>query len=393
MINNQRLLDTFLTLVRINGPSGNEMKVAEYIKQTLTELNIQWQEDRAGSTFGGNSGNIIATLEGNNNLPEIFLCSHMDTIQPTLRLNPIIGEDGTIASDGTTILGADDRAGIAIILEIVRTIKENAIDTLPINLIFTVAEEIGMFGSKYLSIGKINSKIGFVFDSSADPGKIITTAPAAVKIKIKIKGKAAHAAVQPEQGINAITIACNAIAKMKVGRISNTCTVNFGVIKGGTLINVIPEEVEIDGEIRSLFEPELLDQINLMQSIFEETTKQGGGKLEFLITRKYYPFNLAEDNDVVVIAKNAIEKTGSVPVTIKYTGGSDANVFNALGIPTVNLGIGFRNVHSDSEFIPSSNLLKSARIGLEIVTSSLKYFLNENENAKSEISKRDNQLL
>ena len=391
MINNQRLLDTFLTLVCINGPSGNEAKVAEYIKQSLTELEIPWQEDRAGSTFGGNSGNIIATLEGINNLPEIFLCSHMDTIQPTLRLNPTIGKDGTIASDGTTILGADDRAGIAIILEIVRTIKENAIDTLPINLIFTVAEEIGMFGSKYLSVGKINSKIGFVFDSSADPGKIITTAPAAVKVKIKIKGKAAHAAVQPEQGINAITIACNAIAKMKVGRISNTCTVNFGVIKGGTLINVIPEEVEIDGEIRSLLEPELLDQINLMQSIFEETTKQGGGKLEFLITRKYYSFNLAEDNDVVVIAKNAIEKTGSVPVSIKYTGGSDANVFNALGIPTVNLGIGFRNVHSDSEFIPSSNLLKAACIGLEIVNSSLEFYTAVNGNINSKNFKCNNQ--
>lgn len=389
MINNERLLNTFLELVKINAPSGYEKNIADYIKQTLNEFNIPWHEDEAGLTFGGNSGNIIGTLNENHELPSIFISAHMDTIQPTLDLTTKIDE-GKIASNGTTILGADDRAGVAILLELIKVIKDNNIKTLPIKFIFTVAEEIGMFGSKYLTREKISSKLGFVFDCSEEPGKIITIAPAAIKFKIKIKGKAAHAAVHPEQGINAITIACNSISKIKVGRLNNRSTVNFGTIKGGSKINIVPEEVEIEGEIRNLVESELQDQINLIKSIFEENAQELGGELEFFSTRKYYHFCLKDEEDVVVIAKNAIKKTGNSPSTIKYTGGSDANIFNAIGIPTVNLGIGFRNVHSNSEYIHISNLQKAAHIGLEIVISSLEYFSKDKVNIHSEYFKKDN---
>ena len=370
MINTQRLIDRFIQIVSINGQSGNEKEIAQYIKDFLSAKNIKWEEDNAGSAFGGNSGNIIAEVNASNEKPSIFFCAHMDTIRPTEGLTTLIS-DSTISSDGKTILGADDRAGVAILLELIEIISENELNTFPIKFIFTVAEEIGMHGSKNLTAEKLNSKWGVIFDSSAVPGSIIKSAPSAVKILIKVKGKAAHAALQPESGVNAFTIAANAIALTKVGRISKKSTLNFGIIKGGNAINIVPDYVEIEGEARSHDEAELETLINFVKYNFEENAKLYGGTVEFETCRKYYGFDLNEKSIVISTAKKAIERTGLSPILLTYPAGSDANIFNALDIPTVNLGVGFHNVHSHEEIMPIDNLINAAKIGYEIVLEAL----------------------
>ncbi len=368
MINSKRLLETFLALIEIDGKSGNERKIANYIKNFFVDYKIPVYEDNAALSFGGNAGNIIATLKGDANLSPIFICAHMDTIQSTLGIKPII-ENEVVFTDRSTILGADDRAGVAIILETVNTIIQNKINTPTIYFVFTVCEEAGMFGSKNLDFSSMNCQYGFVIDSSAEPGSVIVSAPSALQFKIRIFGKAAHAAVHPEEGINAISISGQAISKIKVGRVSNTCTLNLGTIKGGSLINVVPADVEIVGEVRSFVEEEIRQQLKLLIDTFKDAAKYFGGKIEFSTSRKYYGFNLDIKSPVVNAATSAINKA-SLPVNcIVYPGGSDANIFNHFGFPTVNLGIGYKKVHSLEESISIKNLERTADIVFNIVSN------------------------
>ncbi len=373
MIDQKKLLNKFLELVGINGESGNEKQVAEYIKQNLYNLNIPFNEDDAGKSFGGNQGNILGYYSGlNKDVPPILFSSHMDTIEPTKGIEPEI-ENGKVRTKGNTILGADNRVGVAILLSVIKNIIENKIETGPIYLAFTVAEEIGMFGAKNLKNIDPNLCCGFVFDSSADPGKIITSAPASSKLVFKVLGKSSHAAVQPEKGVNAIKIAAEAISKIETGRVTTTCTINFGVISGGKAINIVPDEVIVEAEARSQSNEELTERIDEIKSVFDSAASKFGGKIELNVFWKYTAFNLDEDSEPVKISKQAIESLGLKPETIVYPGGSDANVFNSNGIMSVNLGVGFKNVHSEKEYMEIKKLTDAANIGLLIAKESIKY--------------------
>ncbi len=369
MIPREKILDTFLTLVKIDGKSGNEKEVAAYIKERMKRLDISVSEDNAGESFGGNQGNLICYFPGMlNDVPAILLSAHMDSIESTKGINPII-EDGIIRSDGGTILAADDRVGVAAILEAIDSIVTNQIPTGPIYIAFTVAEEIGMFGSKAFKKDALPVQYGFVLDSSAAPGEIIVSAPSSHMFEIKIIGKAAHAAVQPENGVDAIKIASDSIAQFQTGRISPTCTLNFGVIKGGKAINIVADEVIIKADIRSIYEDESKYWREKIIEVFSQTANKYGGECKINITRKYKAFNLNENEPTVVIAKKSIENIGLQPLCRKYPGGSDANILNGLGIPSVNFGLGYRNVHSKQEFISIDNLVTSGNIGLSICTT------------------------
>ena len=379
MIDEKFLVELFLNLVRINGESGNEKEPADFIKAKLNDLGISYREDTAGEIFGGSQGNILGYYPGTlDSVPPILFSSHMDTIEPTSGISTKI-EDGIIRSSGNTILGADDRAGVAIVLTVLETIIKNKITTGPIYLAFTVAEEIGMYGAKNLTDIDPELKTGFVFDSSALPGKIITTAPASSTFYIKVIGKAAHAAVQPEEGINAIKIAADAISKIDSGRISPESTANFGMIQGGKAVNIVPDEIIIEGEVRSTDSKQLKDKFDEIKSIFNSSALNYGGKIEMEINNKYPSFKLTANSPVVEIAQNAIRAVGLEPENIIYPGGSDANVYNNHGIETVNLGLGYRNVHSHSEYMEISKLKSAADIGLEIARRAAEYFTNNED--------------
>ncbi len=376
MINNQRLLDIFIELVKIDGVSGNENNVAEYIKTRLTELGIEYTHCNSEKIEGGNCGNLIATLPGTDaGLSTIMFSAHMDSIESTEGINTII-EDGIIKTDGKTILAADDRAGIASILEVVKVLKENNVDHPPLKLLFTVIEEKGMKGAKDVDAESLGAACGFIFDSSARPGKIIVSAPTSVHIIIKITGLAAHAANAPEKGVNAIMIASNSISQLGSGRLTDTMTFNFGKITGGKVINIVPDYCEIEAECRSHDKTELDNRLTEVENVFKTEAEKLGGSVDVTVNKKYSNFNLSHTSDTAIIASRAIEKTGLEPDLVRYAGGSDANVFNEVGIPSVNFGLGYRNAHSTSENMAIEDLETSASICLNVAKTAFIHFKN-----------------
>ena len=363
---NSRLVDTFLDLVRIDGVAGKEREVASYLERRLSALGAEWHMDRSGETFGGDCGNLVARLAGTVDAPPILLGAHMDTVGPTRGLT-VVQANGRLASDGTTILGADDRAGITIILEVLSALVEERRPHGPIEVVFTVSEERGMHGAKALDIGALAARMGFLLDSSAPPGEFVVEAPGAVAFRIVVHGLAAHAAVAPEKGVHAVQIAARAIASLPLGRLDDTGMLNVGSIHGGGAINVVPDTVEITGETRSADPMALERQIGLVRGAFERCAAEAGGSVEISLTHKYQGFHLGSDDPVVRAAASGIAAAGFAARLLGYPGGSDANVLNERGLPTVNLGIGTRDAHSPHESIAVQSLLDGVQIVLAIV--------------------------
>jgi tripeptide aminopeptidase len=366
MINSNRLIQSFLTLGLIDGIHGRELDVARHLMLELTSLGLDPRMDDAGSSFGGNSGNVFARMNGTVHAPTILLCAHMDTIESTRGLK-YRRENGIITSDGTTILGGDDRSGVAIILEILRVLQESHQEHGPLEVLFTVCEEAGMHGAKLIKRADVEADFGFVFDCQASPGNYIVEAPGAVSFKAIVRGRSAHAAVSPEKGIHAIEIASKAISELKLGRWDETGMLNIGTIHGGTAINVVPDVVEITGETRNTDDAKLQSQMEYIQSAFQRAAAHAGGAVDVEFVTKYGGYQFKEENPMIVTAQRAITAVGLKPTPLKYAGGSDANVLNSKGIPMLNLGVGFKNAHSFQESIAEEDLIRTAEIGLSIV--------------------------
>lgn len=366
MVNQERLIRNFLALGSIDGIYGNEAAIAGELATRLRALGLSVTTDEAGSTFGGNSGNVRGRLPGIAGVPSIFLCAHMDTIQSTKNLKHVI-RDGVIASDGTTIVGGDNRAGLAVVLEILHTLEEHKLRHGALEVLFTVAEEAGMHGAKFVKPTEFESQFGFIFDSQADPGNYIIEAPGAVSFKATIRGKSAHAAVSPEKGVHAILIASKAIASLKLGRWGNTGMLNIGTIHGGTAINVVPDQVEVLGETRSASDSDLQSQVEYLRNAFESAASSCGGSVELEFTEKYGGYQFEDDEPAVIAARGGIALAGLEPTPLRYSGGSDANILNKNGFSALNLGVGFKNAHSCQEYISVRNLVSAAEIGLGIV--------------------------
>ncbi|MBM7854705.1 tripeptide aminopeptidase [Desulfohalotomaculum tongense] len=371
MINRERVVEEFLELVKIDSPSGHEREIARVLKRKLTDLGFEVYEDNAGGQVGASAGNLIAALPGSGKGPVLFLCAHMDTVEPGRNINPVI-KDGVITSQGETVLGADDKAGIAAILEAVRTIKENNIEHGGLEVIFTIWEEGGLKGSKALDYSKIKAKMGYVLDSDGEPGTIIITAPAQNSIVATIKGKAAHAGQCPEDGINAIQVASRAIAKMKLGRIDEETTANIGIIRGGKATNIVPDNIYLEGEARSLSLEKLEAQTKHMCQVLQQEAEAAGAEIKIDVEKQYHTINLSADDRVVQLAVEAAETLGLKPVLTGTGGGSDANIFNGKGFACANLGIAMNKVHTTEESIKVEDLCKMAEYVTEIVKAANK---------------------
>lgn len=368
MVNRDRIVKEFMDYVQIDSLTRSEKDFADFITKELEELGFNIITDDSGEKVGSNTSNIIATLKGNKEVEPLMFCCHMDTVVPGKGIKPIIKED-TIYSDGTTILGADDKAGIAAIIEAIRTLQENNIDHGDIEVVFTIAEEGGLNGSKNLDYSKIESKMAFVLDSGGAPGEIIIQGPAQDKIEVVIKGKPAHAGVCPEEGINAIQVAASAINKMRLLRIDEETTANIGVIKGGEATNIVTPEVEIKAEARSLSNEKLDKQTAHMIECFKKAAEEHGAQIEIDAPRAYGAFKIDENDEIVKLVKKACEKLGIEAYTTSTGGGSDTNILNVNGIKAVNLGVGMKNPHTLEEHIKIKDLVDSAKLILEIIKS------------------------
>ncbi len=366
LIDKDKVIREFTELLRIDSLTFNERKMADVLKLKLEDIGFHVYEDDAGAKIGGNTGNIIATLKGSKDVPAILLMAHMDTVTPGLNKNPVI--DGKIIrTDGTTILGGDDAAGIISILEALRIVINEKLEHGDIQVVFTVAEEGGLYGAKNLDYSKIYAKYGFVFDEGGNIGTVAVSAPSQDKIDVTVYGKAAHAGVEPEKGISAILIASEAIAKMKLGRIDEETTANVGVISGGKATNIICDCVKIEAEARSIEKVKLDAQTKHMKQCFNESANKYGGKIEFSSELAYAGFKINDSDDIMEILKGATKKAGVSLNPVATGGGSDTNIINEKGIRAINVSVGMENVHCLDEQINTDDIFKAIELIKEII--------------------------
>lgn len=365
-VNQDRLLDLFKDLCHINAPAKSERECVDYVRDLLVGMGLEVREDDAGERIGGNAGNLIAKLPGNKaGAPAIFFSAHFDTVEPTAGLH-IIEEGGVIRSSGTTILGADDKGGMAPAIEAVRMLQESGEPHGDIYLLFCVAEEIGLLGAANLDIQSLNVDFGYVLDTGPPVGSFVTRTATHDKLDVTIHGKPAHAGKDPEHGINAITVMAAAISRMKLGRIGPETTANFGLVHGGTAVNVVCPFVKLRGEARSTSTEELDAQVDHMIRCFEEAASEYGATVEIDHLRHYESYEIAADSAVVQVAQRASRAMGFDPELRTTLGGSDANMFNRAGVPTIVVATGMEKIHTHEEFITVKDLVATAELTYRI---------------------------
>lgn len=366
-MNKQRLLDEFLELVQIDSETTEEAAIAKILKDKFTELGVEVIEDQAKEKTGHGANNLICNLEGTKKGADpIYFTSHMDTVVPGKNVRPSI-KDGYVVTDGTTILGADDKTGLAAILEAIRTIKEDGIEHGDLQFVITVGEESGLVGAKALDPSLLKAKYGYALDSDGKVGNIIVAAPTQAKIQAVVKGKTAHAGVAPEKGISAITMASKAISRMPLGRIDEETTANIGRFEGGQKTNIVCDYVEILAEARSLDPQKMEQQVDKMKQAFHEVAKEMGGEVEIDVTVMYPGFKQQDGDQVVETAREAAGNLGLSTELLTSGGGSDANIIAGFGIPTVNLAVGYEEIHTTNERMPISELEQITELVIEII--------------------------
>lgn len=368
-VNRERLIQDFMELVQIDSHSRDERAMVDALKARLEPYGVEIVEDDTASKVDGNAGNLIVRIAGDASKPTILFTCHMDTVQPGKGIRPQRLED-RITSDGTTILGSDDKAGVAGLVEMVRVLKEQQLSHGPIIIVFTIGEEVGLLGARNLDAKYITeAAMGFAFDSNGPIGHVVTQAPTQARIEATIHGKTAHAGVNPEAGISAISVASRAISRMKLGRIEADTTANIGMINGGVATNIVPEKATIVAEARSLVQAKLDAQIDHMQESFESAAQEMGARVEFQARTMYPAYAHDSEAPVVQTALKAVALIGGEASTMSSGGGSDANVFNGLGVPTVNMAVGYEKIHTTEEFIRLNDLDKAARLMVAVTQS------------------------
>jgi tripeptide aminopeptidase len=374
-INRERLRQYLLDLVQIDSHSREEGQVAARIRADLEALGVEVTVDDAGEKVGGETGNVIARIKGTvPDAPPIFIAAHMDTVVPGKGVKPVIDGD-IIRTDGTTVLGGDDKSGCAIIVECIRTLKERNIPHSDIDAVFTICEEVGLLGAKHLDLEGIRSRYGLVLDSD-DIGYLFTKAPAADHMEFVVHGLESHAGVAPENGISAIQIAAEAIANMKLGRIDHETTANVGVIEGGAATNIIPNRVVLRAEARSHDDAKLDAQTEHMRQALRDAAAKRTvvvdgetvtARVEDHVTREYHSMNVPDDSTIVQLVMKAAGNLNHQVKTLATGGGCDANVFNKRGLEVANLGTGMQAIHTVKEWLDVKDLYRSADVVLEIL--------------------------
>jgi len=358
-VDRDRLLATFLELVAIDSPTGHEEAIGRELISRFEALGCSVSQDQVG--------NVVAVLPGTRS-DTILVSTHMDTAGTDIGIQPII-EDGVIRTDGSTILGADDKSGIAGCLELLSILKEHPDALHPtIELVVTVGEESGLVGSRQLDVSQLNATHGFVFDTAGAISAITYWAPTSVYITAKVHGKKVHAGVEPEKGINAIKVAAEAIAAMPLGRIDEETVANIGTISGGEARNIVPGEVLLEGMARSHDQAKLDDQLDAMRTAFSEAAAQYGATVDFEAEEIYRTYRIEESDLPYREAARAIRSLGLEVVPRKSGGGTDGNFFNAQGIQCVAMATGMVDEHATTEHIAVEDMVTACKILVTIAT-------------------------
>ncbi len=369
-MNRDALVKLFCELVQIDSPSKHEAAFASVIKDKLASLGLDSTDDGAAPRIGGDCGNLIcrvpATAEG---FPVIMLNTHLDTVGDDTGIQPVV-ENDEVHSAGDTILGADAKAGITLILSALQALDDQELPHGELVVVFTVSEETGLGGAQQLDYEMLKPlpQMAYVLDGGVTAGEMTTQAPYADKISFEVRGKAAHAGVEPEVGINAIKIAAQAISEMKLGRLDDESTANIGTIQGGSATNIVPEVTIFEGEARSHQEEKLIRQTRDMCQKVEQAAAEAGAEAKITTERTYNSFALGPDDAVVQRGIAAAQQVGLEPTLHKGGGGSDANIFNEHGIPSVIIATGADKPHTPDELLSIPSMLKCFEWLLAIIT-------------------------
>lgn len=373
-VDRDRLAHTFKCLAEIDSLSRTESAVCAEIRQRVDALGAQTLIDNSAVKTGSDTGNLLVFFESRDSQAEpLVLNAHMDTVGPGRGVRVVL-KDGVFTSAGETILGADDKSAIAILLEAITLIKENHLPHGPLELVFTTCEEIGLLGARYLNAKSIQGTMGYALDTS-DINGVITRAPAARWLEFKIHGKAAHAGVAPEEGINAIALASKAIASQEIGRIDPETTANIGVIKGGRAANIVPDLVTVSGEVRSHDDAKLERYARRMVQAFQNAVKTSASPqnpqqppyLTYDIVNEFPGTHIQDSHPVVKLAQKAAANLGR-QLSVKRSGGcADANIFFQKGVSLGVLGTGMRKMHTTDETIHLDDMVATCHLVLEII--------------------------
>lgn len=375
MIDAERLKDEFLDLVCISSLSRREGAIARRLEVILKGMGATVETDDAGERVGGETGNLLARFPGSvPGAPPFLLSCHMDTVGPAAAIRPVVDGD-LVRTDGTSVLGGDDKAGIVAIFEAIRVLRGRGIPHGDIEVVLTICEESGLAGAKHFDTGRLRARRGLVLDVDG-VSELITRAPGANRLAFTVHGLAAHAGICPEQGLSAIQMAAEAISAMRLGRLDAETTANLGVIEGGLATNIVPDRVVVRGETRSLSPAKLEAQTEAMRRCFldvaaRRSVRVGGrehrARVEVDVHHQYDRLDVPDHAGIVALVQGAAAAMGRACPTRSTGGGSDANVFAARGIEVANLACGMREIHTVNEWVDIRDLVLTAELVVEAV--------------------------
>jgi tripeptide aminopeptidase len=355
-----RLVKTLIDLIKIDSPSGEEDAMDAEVSSRLESLGLTVSHD--------SFNNVIGKLAGEG--PPVMLSAHIDTVEPGRGIKPFI-DGGVLRSDGTTILGGDCKAGVAIVLEGLAAARESGGNNRAIEVVFTRHEEGGLVGAHNLDFSMVSAKEGVVFDGEGPPNRIILSAPSQNVVTVEITGRAAHAGLEPEKGISALLIAADLLGRLPLGRIDDETTANIGWLEGGLKRNIIPERASMDGEFRSRNNEKLADVERKFRGVFDEVaSRYPEAKIDLNIVNTYQAYNIDAKAEAVAVIGRALASMGLEPVLESTGGGSDANVFIEKGIMAIPVGIGVRDFHTTWETAVIAEVLQGAQMCEAVVRGS-----------------------
>ena len=361
------VLDLFLELAAIRSPPGEERPVADVVGAYLTTHGLDWDEDGAGAAVGSNAGNLYCRLPGAEaGGTPILLCAHLDTVPPAGPIEPVVA-DGVVRNAAGTILGADNKAAVAAMLEASRRIVEDGMPHAGVELVFTVKEEVGLLGAAAFDHARLDAQLGYVYDQAAPIGEIVIGAPWARALELRFHGRSAHAGIAPEEGRSAIAAAARAVADLRLGRIDAVTTANVGLISGGSARNVVPEWCTATAEARSHDEATLTELVQEMLDACAFAASVSDCTLEAEVREQYRGYRFRPDDRVIQLAERSLRAVGVEPKTALCGGGADANVFTGAGIPCAVLANGMAAIHSPDEHIAVADLDTMVEVTLALV--------------------------
>jgi tripeptide aminopeptidase len=348
-------LEIFLELAAVQSPPGRERAVADMVISFLRELGLEPDEDGAGAEIGSEIGNILCRLPATDGGTPIFLNAHLDTVPPTAGIEPVV-EDGIITNRLPTILGADNKAAVAVMLAATRDLIREGAPHGGVELVLTPMEEVGLRGAKGFDSSRLAARFGYCYDHAAPIGEIVLAAPSQRTFLLTFHGRPSHSGIAPEQGRSAILAAARAIAAMPLGRLDDATTSNVGLIEGGVAGNIVPPTCTVRAEARSRDAGRLAETVQAMLDAATAAAEESECRLDAAITSEYESYRFDRDDEPVALAARALAECGHAVRYIESGGGADANVFNAAGLPCVNLCTGMAEIHTSEEHIAVADL-------------------------------------